>query len=880
MIRSIITLLAFVVTAYSINPYEQSPRFFNLNLSPDGKHLAFDDVENPGLYLLKTDSDTIMQVADHVGSSYRISWSSDSKYIGFKQFHSANGKKLQSSAIFDIENKRIQLPGIPALRVGIPSFSNTGLVSFTQDEMLLITDLEGHLQNSFDLGNYANQAPISPHGKYVVFNDVHDRMHLLNIEDGTSQMLNLHSSGCFNPTWSANSEYILVSSLTGMVISYHVSSEKITNFGKGQNLQWIKDSNTVVFTKIDAIEGRELLYTENYYCQADGSFISRIESEIALFGNLTAAKKDFIYFSDYKNRIMKSEFTKASNTIMQIRNPLPINLEKKIYTPIETSGNFLSKTSAITEEFYFDIPYVHQRYDTPNDFDGNWACGATAATMCLVYYELLEKWPETVSIPYTHVSDYGNYISRVYTYNSYTFNIWASDPDGNRGYGGYGHIVRNGSQAWADTKGYMADYASKHGLNSSVDWNPSRAKLITEVESRMPFVLLNSLTDSGHYISVIGYEGDATTIIVNDPYGNKNNGYANYYGQRSRYDWPGYNNGNSSLNTVWCYIYFRGSVPNYPDLIVSSSTNIDTLNPSSTFPLQIKIKNMGNIESTESNGTIYFSNDPQSTEDDEVLKSVIIPQIQPSDSLVIVEPIALPDSIVSRPDYYILFEAKPDSSHHEVNLSNNTTKSSFSVEGYPEIYGCYPDPLTVTDQANLSIGAKFKNFVSPIDIDSVQIFLNGVDVTPLSTVSSRKVEYTAHEGLGYGKHKVKVIALNKSNYKSVMKWQFEISTETAIEENKSGIPKVFELFSNYPNPFNSSTRIPFSLPEKSEVTISIFNVQGKRIKSFIKTNYQSGRHSVTWNGKTNSGEDVASGIYIVNLKTKSFSASNRILFIK
>ena len=58
------------------------------------------------------------------------------------------------------------------------------------------------------------------------------------------------------------------------------------------------------------------------------------------------------------------------------------------------------------------------------------------------------------------------------------------------------------------------------------------------------------LTTSGHYIVTIGYFNSQYTAFFNDPYGNKNSGYMNYNGHGVYYDWPGYNNGYSNLNTV------------------------------------------------------------------------------------------------------------------------------------------------------------------------------------------------------------------------------------------------------------------------------------------------------------------------------------------
>jgi hypothetical protein len=91
--------------------------------------------------------------------------------------------------------------------------------------------------------------------------------------------------------------------------------------------------------------------------------------------------------------------------------------------------------------------------------------------------------------------------------------------------------------------------------------------------------------------------------------------------------------------------------------------------------------------------------------------------------------------------------------------------------------------------------------------------------------------------------------------------------ESTEEENR---PPVFQLFQNYPNPFNSSTVIWYYLPDvgyqPAEVEITIYNLLGKVVKTLVKTRQYPGEHKVLWDGKDESGKEVASGIYFYRLK--------------
>jgi len=69
-----------------------------------------------------------------------------------------------------------------------------------------------------------------------------------------------------------------------------------------------------------------------------------------------------------------------------------------------------------------------------------------------------------------------------------------------------------------------------------------------------------------------------------------------------------------------------------------------------------------------------------------------------------------------------------------------------------------------------------------------------------------------------------------------------------------------------PNPFNNSTMIYYTIPERSEIIIEIFDIQGKKIKSVIQEEQNAGSYSVVWNGNNDNGMTVSPGIYMCNLQ--------------
>jgi len=111
-----------------------------------------------------------------------------------------------------------------------------------------------------------------------------------------------------------------------------------------------------------------------------------------------------------------------------------------------------------------------------------------------------------------------------------------------------------------------------------------------------------------------------------------------------------------------------------------------------------------------------------------------------------------------------------------------------------------------------------------------------------------------------------------------------VGTEEFAKINSYNIsltPFEYALYQNYPNPFNPSTNILYQLKEKSNVTLEIYDILGRRIKSIINNVVQDpGQHIVTWNGLNSSGEKVASGIYVYRIRANNFITSKKMILMK
>ncbi len=109
----------------------------------------------------------------------------------------------------------------------------------------------------------------------------------------------------------------------------------------------------------------------------------------------------------------------------------------------------------------------------------------------------------------------------------------------------------------------------------------------------------------------------------------------------------------------------------------------------------------------------------------------------------------------------------------------------------------------------------------------------------------------------------------------------DIDTPTAIEPISSDAINSFQLYSNYPNPFNPETTLRFDVPQTSEtVVLDIYNVLGQKVRSLVNERLNSGSYEVQWSGVNEQGQAVASGLYYAVLSGESFRQTIRMVYLK
>ena len=102
---------------------------------------------------------------------------------------------------------------------------------------------------------------------------------------------------------------------------------------------------------------------------------------------------------------------------------------------------------------------------------------------------------------------------------------------------------------------------------------------------------------------------------------------------------------------------------------------------------------------------------------------------------------------------------------------------------------------------------------------------------------------------------------------------------TSIEEPDDILPSAFALRQNYPNPFNIETVIEFDLPRASEVEFEIINILGQLVYN-VTNRYSAGSHTIYWDGSSNLGQTVGSGVYYYRITAGDFVSSKKMILLK
>ena len=103
---------------------------------------------------------------------------------------------------------------------------------------------------------------------------------------------------------------------------------------------------------------------------------------------------------------------------------------------------------------------------------------------------------------------------------------------------------------------------------------------------------------------------------------------------------------------------------------------------------------------------------------------------------------------------------------------------------------------------------------------------------------------------------------------------------TSGVEANGAMPAEYALSQNYPNPFNPTTSIEYAMIADGAAKLVVYDIVGSEVRTLVNTAVNSGTHTVTWDGRDNAGNEVATGMYFYRLTAGITSLTKKMLFLK
>ena len=227
-------------------------------------------------------------------------------------------------------------------------------------------------------------------------------------------------------------------------------------------------------------------------------------------------------------------------------------------------------------------------------------------------------------------------------------------------------------------------------------------------------------------------------------------------------------------------------------------------------------------------------------------------------------------------------------------ISSNAPDTDFTLK----LLDVYPDgrEMLVTDGIQRSrfrdgYSEDDEKFLAPGEIVKLEIFLPPTAIVfnsghkikvDISSSNYPRFEVNPNTANGPNDRSIKKVAENTLYCGGLLASFVSLPVfpqKTFVEKNVA-FPDLYELFVNYPNPFNSTTIIQYQIPENVFVQIFVLNILGQRIRLLENSFQNSGKHKVVWDGKMDSGEMAPSGMYIYRLTAGDYSKTHRMLLLK
>ena len=435
-----------------------------IDVSADGELLLLFLPGGQGFELVNTRTGQRDIVSATPNTGYFATLSPDKKYVCFKDFQAVGGERLQVPVLYDIAGKKTVLLDKPAPAVGNPVASARGQIAYTLGAQLVVLKPDYSRVMAADLGAVVNVLAFSPDGSRLAFSDPNETLSWIDLGTGTRSTLPAARVHGYQPRFSPDGQALLARSSNNEITAVHLSTGVARSFGRARAAGWV-DADTVALVR-KTVAHYAVSQTEVVKGKLSDGSISRWLTrqgnvEVAVNASVLAlvAQDDISLADAHTGRLQKSVVhprsawaapAAAAASAAPAVNPLKALTNT---TTVQLTG----------------VPYIHQLYDTADDFPGGACCNATATLMAIQYYGRLPAHPITCTSGGTHISNYGYYISNSYTNNGHIYNIPATSIWGSAyaGFcGGFGYFLQDTIDELALHSSRLTQWASYHNLVS------------------------------------------------------------------------------------------------------------------------------------------------------------------------------------------------------------------------------------------------------------------------------------------------------------------------------------------------------------------------------------------------------------------------------
>jgi hypothetical protein len=540
MILRFITLtVLFIISIQLISHAGESlfPRgyFSKPVVTPYG--IVVSNEQHSAIYLIR--GGEIDELVSAPGAGRFLYFNKDKSKVGFKLINPHD--EMQIPAVLDLRTREITKLEEPHSHAGQVSFSDDGAIAYVLDKTLIVR--RGERVETYGLGVYSNVAPISPDGNKVAYKDGNDQIWIYHLDTQRRYRITDPAKGYRGALWAPTGDKLLYSTIGTDLYYYDLGVGRTVFIGEGENPDWSSRGDKIVFhvREID-FQNIQLFGSNIFLYEVDSHRIIQVtdtEDVYEMDARFTISGEEIIYHT-YEDRQINIQRLDDRDAVLFKEIPV-LRLDKPLAgteSPFEVAA---TQDTVIAGDI--DWVHIHQVYDTRSDWDqGRVCCGATTIAQIFSTYKIFTPWPL-----YTHgrTSDYGLYISDPYSYNYITYTGYS----GRWPSGGHGFLWHGGGSPSSRSVPYILN----HGIfdtqrDASVSWNT----VTTELDLGYSYVLCSTGLTAGHIVLAIGTYGDQNTVVVNDPYGDKNAGSYGYLynGKHALYDWADANTGRQKVTPI------------------------------------------------------------------------------------------------------------------------------------------------------------------------------------------------------------------------------------------------------------------------------------------------------------------------------------------